>query len=147
MRVPLWAGIYLLPLTAGFLVAGPLAGHLSDRFGARTFATGGLVLVACSFAGLLALPVDFPYAVFAALILLNGAGQGLFSAPTGVLATLPSRNTDLLTGKEFFPNLISQPFHHGLIIVFTAAAAMALTGTLASLLRGGRYHHDEPRAA
>jgi len=57
----IWLQGIWLPLTAGFLVAGPLAGHLSDRFGARTFATGGLVLVACSFAGLLALPVDFPY--------------------------------------------------------------------------------------
>ena len=58
---PLWAGIYLLPLTAGFLVAGPLSGHLSDRYGTRPFATGGLVLVAVSFVGLLALPVDFSY--------------------------------------------------------------------------------------
>ena len=58
---PLWAGIYLLPLTAGFLVAGPLCGHLSDRYGARLFTTGGLLLMAGSFVGLLALPVDFAY--------------------------------------------------------------------------------------
>ena len=45
---PLWAGIYLLPLTVGFLVAGPRVGHLSDRFGARPFATGGLLLVAAA---------------------------------------------------------------------------------------------------
>ena len=30
---PLWAGIFLLPLTVGFLVAGPISGYLSDRFG------------------------------------------------------------------------------------------------------------------
>ena len=63
---PLWAGIYLLPLTVGFLVAGPVSGYLSDRFGARPFAVGGLLLVAATFVGLLLLPVDFPYWLFAA---------------------------------------------------------------------------------
>src|SRR5690349_18458016 len=52
-NTPLWAGIYLLPLTVSFLVAGPISGALSDRFGARAFATGGLVLVALSFLGLM----------------------------------------------------------------------------------------------
>ena len=78
---PLWAGIYLLPLTVGFLVAGPLSGYLSDRFGARPFAVGGLLLVTATFVALLLLPVDFPYPLFAALIALNGIGTGLFSAP------------------------------------------------------------------
>ena len=36
---PLWAGIYMLPLTLGFLVAGPVSGWLSDRYGARLFGT------------------------------------------------------------------------------------------------------------
>src|SRR3954447_16839831 len=64
-KTPLWAGIYLLPLTVGFLVAGPLAGRLSDRCGARLFATGGLVLVALTFIGFLLIPVDFDYWMFA----------------------------------------------------------------------------------
>ena len=76
---PLWAGIYLLPLTGAFLVAGPLSGALSDRFGARTFATGGLMLVALSFLGLLLLPVNFSYWAFAGLLVLNGIG----SVPSG----------------------------------------------------------------
>ncbi|MFE0627893.1 MFS transporter [Streptomyces sp. NPDC058864] len=80
-QTPLWAGIFMLPLTVGFLVAGPLSGHLSDRFGARLFSTTGLVLVAASFVGLLALPVDFPYPAFAAMLLVSGIGQGMFSAP------------------------------------------------------------------
>ncbi|MFF7209328.1 MFS transporter [Streptomyces sp. NPDC008238] len=80
-QTPLWAGIFMLPLTVGFLVAGPLSGYLSDRFGARLFSTTGLVLVAASFVGLLALPVDFPYPAFAALLLVSGMGQGMFSAP------------------------------------------------------------------
>ncbi|MET9881376.1 MFS transporter [Actinacidiphila glaucinigra] len=80
-QTPLWAGIFMLPLTVGFLLAGPVSGHLSDRFGARLFSTTGLVLVAVSFVGLLALPVDFPYPAFAALLLVSGIGQGMFSAP------------------------------------------------------------------
>ena len=66
---PLWAGIYLLPLTVGFLVAGPLSGWLSDRYGARLFAAGGLLIVAATFLGLLVLPVDFGYWAFAVLTL------------------------------------------------------------------------------
>src|SRR5438128_12389519 len=60
-QTPLWAGIYLLPLTVGFLVAGPVSGWLSDHFGARLFATGGMLVVALSFGGLLLLPTDFSY--------------------------------------------------------------------------------------
>ncbi|HEX9065648.1 MAG TPA: MFS transporter, partial [Streptosporangiaceae bacterium] len=78
---PLWSGIYLLPLTAGFLVAGPLSGWMSDRYGARFFASGGLLVSAASFGGLLLLPVNFSYGWFAALIFVSGAGMGLFSAP------------------------------------------------------------------
>jgi MFS family permease len=227
---PLWAGIFLLPLTAGFLVAGPLCGWLSDRYGVRFFTTGGLVLFSCSFVGLLLLPIDFPYWAFALLIMCNGMGSGMFSAPntsaimssvpvthrgaasgmrstfqnsgmslsigiffsllivgladrlpaalsaglqaqgvpaataahaaslppvstvfsaflginpidtllgpSGVLPTLPAHNRAVLTGKEFFPHLISGPFHHGLLIVFAAAAAMGLLAATASLLRG-----------
>ncbi|MFI9270876.1 MFS transporter [Kitasatospora sp. NPDC052896] len=229
-RTPLWAGIFMLPLTVGFLIGGPASGYLSDRFGSRLFATTGLLLVAVSFVGLVALPVDFPYPAFAALLLLSGLGQGMFSAPntsaimgsvppeqrgvasgmrstfqnsgtalsiglffslmvaglagslphtmasglqaqgvpaatadqlaglppvstlfatflgnnpvghllgpSGVLNTLPATNVRALTGNRFFPELVSGPFHHGLVTVFGAAAAMALVGALASALRG-----------
>jgi MFS family permease len=233
---PLWAGIFMLPLTAGFLVAGPTAGYLSDRFGARLLSTGGLVLMAAAFVGLLALPVDFPYPLFAALLVLSGIGQGVFSAPNtsaimssvpesqrgvasgmrstfqnsgtalsigvffslmvaglardlpgtltagltahgvpaataaGVahlppvstlfaaflgsnpighllgpdtLAALPPADAATLTGTEFFPRLITGPFHQGLVTVFTAAAVMALVGAAASALRGRRYFYVE----
>ena len=91
-QTPLWAGIYLLPLTVGFLVAGPVAGRLSDRHGARVLSTGGMVLVALTFAGLLFLPIDFPYWLFAVLIALNGVGSGLFSAPNtaSVMSSVPA---------------------------------------------------------
>jgi MFS family permease len=234
---PLWAGVYMLPLTAGFLVAGPTSGYLSDRFGSRLFATGGLCLMAASFIGLLLLPVDFSYPIFGLILFLSGIGQGMFSAPntsaimsavppaqrgvaSGMRATCQNAGTSLsigiffslmiaglasslphtltaglvaqgvpsstaahiatlppvstlfaaflgtnpiqhlvgahtlaalhpanaatLTGRDFFPHLISGPFHHGLIIVFTAAAAMSLLAALASALRGKRYMHAEP---
>ena len=235
---PLWAGIYMLPLTAGFLIAGPISGTLSDRFGSRIFATAGLLLAACAFTGLLLLPVNFPYPAFAALIFCNGIGSGLFAAPntssimssvpaqyrgaasgmrsvfqnsgmslsigiffslmiaglantlpktlsaglraqgvpaaaahhvaslppvstlfsallgynpvkgllgpSGVLRKLPAHNVAVLTGHQFFPNLISAPFHHGLVIVFTAAICMSVAGALISLLRGKQFYWQEP---
>ncbi|MFC1403877.1 MULTISPECIES: MFS transporter [Streptacidiphilus] len=236
---PLWAGIALIPLTAGFLIAGPVSGYLSDRFGARTFASSGLLLMAASFVGLLFLPVDFSYPVFAVIVFANGIGQGMFSAPntsaimgsvpperrgaasgmratfqnsgmslsigiffslmvtglagslpqtlssglqaqgvpgpvagqvaslppvstlfaaflgqnpvghllapSGVLKTLPRHNADTLTGTQFFPHLISGPLHHGLAVVFIAAAAMAVVAATASLLRGRDTHRDGGR--
>jgi EmrB/QacA subfamily drug resistance transporter len=237
---PLWAGIYMLPLTAGFLVAGPISGALSDRYGPRPFATAGLLLAACCFVGLMLLPVDFPYPLFALLIFGNGVGSGLFAspntsaimsavparhrgsasgmrstfqnsgmalsigiffslmiaglasslprtltsgltaqgvpasvaaqvshlppvstmfaallgynpvrnllAPSGVLAKLPAHSAAVLTGKQFFPHLISAPFHHGLVIVFTAAAIMSVTGAVVSMLRGKQFYYDETKA-
>ncbi len=234
---PLWAGIYMLPLTAGFLIAGPISGILSDRYGPRAFATAGLLLAACAFTGLMLLPVDFPFWLFGLLIFGNGVGSGLFASPntsaimssvpardrgaasgmrstfmnsgmslsigiffslmiaglaatlprtlnsglraqgvpapvaahvahlppvstlfsallgynpmrtllgpSGVLKTLPAHNVAVLTGNRFFPNLISGPFHHGLIIVFTAAIALSLGGALISLLRGRQFYYQE----
>src|SRR6516162_3043617 len=69
---PLWAGIYMLPLTVGLLFAGPVSGYLSDRYGARPFATGGMIGAAISFGLLLMLPIDFSYPVFAVILALNG---------------------------------------------------------------------------
>jgi MFS family permease len=234
---PLWAGIYLLPLTAGFLLAGPISGWLSDRFGARGFATGGMLVVAASFVGLLLLPTDFSYPWFAALIGLSGVGSGLFAspnsaaimnavpasqrgaasgmratfqnsgmvlsigiffslmivglsgslphtleagltssgvpvgaahqvaalppvgvlfaaflgynpikallAPSGVLHHVSAQHAATLTGRQFFPRLISAPFHQGLVIVFSLAAAMSVVGAATSLMRGGRFVHDD----
>jgi MFS family permease len=229
---PLWAGIYMLPMTFGFLIAGPLAGHLADRMGARPFTVTGMLLMAGTFIALVLIPVDFNYWVFALLVFLNGLGGGIFTAPntaaimssvpaeergaaSGVRATFfnagsslsigifftlmiiglantlpgalsnglqqqgvpasvahdvaglppvgslfaaflgfnpiaellapshtlqqPGVNADVLTGKEFFPELISGPFHAGLVVVFVAAAAMMLVGTLASMANPGRY--------
>ncbi len=80
-QTPLWAGIYMLPMTIGFLVAGPISGMLSDRYGARPFATGGMLLSALTFGLLMLLPADFWFPVFALLIFLNGVAMGLFASP------------------------------------------------------------------
>ncbi len=238
---PLWAGIFLLPLTGGFVVSGPVSGWLSDKHGARWFASGGLMVSALAFAGLLLIPTDFTYWEFAVLIFVAGAGMGLFSAPnaagimnsvpakqrgaasgmlatfqnsgfvlsigifftlmiaglaatlpstlthglaaqgvphaiafkigslppvgslfaaflgynpvaqllgpTGILAHLPAAHVALLTGKVFFPQLISGPFHHGLNIVFVMAICLLIIASGVSLLRGGRYVYEEQETA
>jgi len=235
-QTPLWAGIYMLPLIGGFLVAGPASGWLSDRFGARPFATGGMVVAAGSFLLLIVLPVDFSYVWFALILLLNGIGMGLFASPNaagvmnslppaqrgagaGMLATfqnsasvlsigvfftlmivglasalphtlqshlvahgvpaadavrvshlppvatlfasflgynpmatllgphvlhgLPHGQSTVLTGRQFFPSLITSPFHTALVYAFVFAVAACLIAAFASLLRGGKYHHVE----
>ena len=99
---PLWAGIFLLPLTAGFLVAGPVSGRLSDRFGARGFASAGMALFGASFVGLLLLPIDFSYPAFALLVLLNGIGQGMFSAPNtaSMMSAVPAADRGAASGMR-----------------------------------------------
>jgi len=99
---PLWAGIYMIPLTLGFLVAGPLSGWLSDHHGARPFATGGMLLTAASFGALMVLPIDFSYLVFAALLLANGIGSGLFAAPNtaGIMNSVPARQRGAASGMR-----------------------------------------------
>jgi hypothetical protein len=84
--------------------------------------------------------------VFAALLGFNPVQHLL--AHSGVLARLPQHSVAVLTGNQFFPHLISAPFHHGLIIVFTAAALMSATGAAVSLMRGGQfYYQDAPASA
>ena len=97
---PLWAGIYMLPLTIGFLIAGPASGAVSDRLGARAFATGGLLLTAATFVGLIALPADFDYVWFAALLAFNGIGMGLMAAPNtaAIMNAVPAAERGAASG-------------------------------------------------
>ena len=234
-QTPLWAGIYMLPMTIGFLVAGPLSGMLSDRYGARPFATSGMLLSAATFGALMLLPADFSYPVFGLLIFLNGVAMGLFASPNTaaimngvparhrgvasgirvtfqnvgmplsislfftlmivglnatvpdalfsgltangvpaalahqlaalppisylfasflgynplatllgpVLGQLPPADVANLTGRTFFPSLISGPFQHGLVLVLGFSIAASLVAAVASALRRGRYIHEE----
>src|SRR3954467_11161701 len=91
-ETPLWAGIYMLPMTLGFLISAPLSGILSDRRGARFFATGGMIVTAATFFALTILPVNFAYIWFALILVLNGVGMGLFPSPNsaGVMNSLPA---------------------------------------------------------
>jgi MFS family permease len=235
-KTPLWAGIYLIPLTVGFLLAGPLAGRLADKFGARPFATVGVALSGVVFLLFNILPMNFPYPAFAVLILLAGLSMGLFSAPNtssvmnslpadqrgggagmlntfqnsasvlsigifftiitlGLAATLPhtlftgltgqgvpgqlaqqvaqlppigllfasflgfnpiqqllpsasaahvsQAHYDFLTGRGFFPDLISTPFGNGLHLAFYMAAALCFLAAVFSWLRGKGTGHQE----
>src|SRR5579863_7753110 len=227
-QTPLWAGIYLVPLTIGFLVAAPLSGVLSDKFGAKAFTVGGALLTGASLLLVTFVPVNFPYWEFALVIALNGFGSGLFFSPNwaemmnsvpadrrgaagGMIATfqnsafvlsigifftlmvaglssklpaalssgltaqgipaataapishlppigvlfasflgynpmqqllgpllhhLPSSHAGYLTGRVFFPDLISQPFHNGLGVAFGFALAVCVLGAFFSALTG-----------
>jgi MFS family permease len=235
---PLWAGIYLLPLTVGFIAAGPVSGWLSDRYGARPFTVIGLVVVAATLVALLVIPVDFGYPAFALVTFLNGVGSGMFASPnasvvmssapaahrgaaagvrgtffnagsslsigvffslmvvglaaklpstmsaglqahqvpagvadrvaglppvgtlfaaflgdnpvgtllqpTGVLDRIPPADAATLTGTRFFPQLISGPFHTGLVVVFGTAALMTVIAAVASLFAVPRKPDEVP---
>jgi MFS family permease len=101
-ETPLWAGIFLLPLSAGFLVAGPLSGYLSDRFGARPFSTTGLLAFGAGILGLLLLPIDFSYWMFAVLIACAGIGTGMFAAPntSAVMSSVPAAQRGVASGMR-----------------------------------------------
>ncbi|GGM88634.1 MFS transporter [Dactylosporangium sucinum] len=132
---PLWAGIFMLPLTAGFLVAGPLSGWLSDRFGSRLFATTGLLLVAASFAGLLLIPVNFAYPAFAALLFVSGLGQGMFSAPntSSVMSSVPPAQRGAASGmRATFQNAGTSLSIGVFFSLMVAGLARSLPGTLTS---------------
>jgi len=145
-RTPLWAGIYLIPLTVGFLVAGPISGWLSDRFGARPFATGGMLLVAASFGLMLLLPADFSYPAFAALLVLNGIGSGLFASPntTGVMNAAPASERGIASGMRATFQNSGQVLSIGL---FFTLLVIGLAGTLPGSLEAGFLAHGVPLAA
>ena len=99
---PLWAGIALIPLTCGMFIAGPLSGVLSDRYGPRPFATGGMIGSAICFALLEALPINFSYPVFAVILFFTGFTMASFGAPnrTGVMNCLPPEHRGAGSGMN-----------------------------------------------
>jgi MFS family permease len=140
---PLWAGIYMLPLTGGFLLAGPISGVLSDRYGARPFATGGMVLAAATFGLLMALPADFGYPLFAGLLLLNGIGFGLFTAPntTAVMNAVPARERGESSGMRATFQNSGMVLSIGLFFSFMIAG---LAATLPGAMRSALLAHHVP---
>src|ERR1700722_11686190 len=144
-RTPLWAGIAMLPLTVGFLIAGPISGYLSDRFGARPFATGGMVVAAGSFLLLEQLPVNFAYWEFAAILLLNGIGMGLFASPNraGIMNSLPPEQRGVGAG-------MSATFQNSATVlsigIFFSLIILGLAGTLPHTLTHGLIAQGLPHA-
>src|SRR6476646_8955374 len=139
-KTPLWAGIYMLPLTIGMLISGPTSGYLSDRFGARPFATGGMVATALGFVLLTLLPIDFAYPVFAAVLLLLGIAMGLFASPNraAVMNSLPAGDRGAGGGmNQTFQNS-AQVLSIG--IFFTLMIA-GLSATLPHTLSSGLEAH------
>ena len=144
-QTPLWAGIYMTPIIAGFLIAGPASGWLSDRFGARPFATGGMLLAGLSFLLLIVLPVDFSYAWFALILLLNGIGMGLFAAPNnaGVMNSLPPTQRGAGAGMlATFQNSASVLS----IGVFFSLMIVGLAAGLPHTMQTGLVAHGVPAA-
>jgi MFS family permease len=142
---PLWAGIAMLPLTIGFLMAGPVSGWLSDRLGARPFSTGGMILAAASFALLQVLPVDFVYWQFAAILLLNGIGMGLFASPNraAIMNSLPPERRGVGAG-------MSATFQNSAMVlsigVFFTLIILGLASALPTALNHGLVAQGVPHA-
>jgi MFS family permease len=135
-RTPLWAGIYMVPLTAGILVAGPISGWLSDRYGARPFATGGMLGSAVSFGLLMVLPVNFSFAYFGPLLFVSGLAGGLFMSPNtaGIMNSLPAPERGAGSGiRSTFMNT-GQVLSMG---VFFTLMVVGISGKLSGALFSG----------
>ena len=144
-RTPLWAGIYMLPLTAGFLLAGPVSGYLSDRFGSRPFATSGMLGSALSFVLLELLPVNFYYPELGGILLLMGISMGAFAAPNraGVMNSLPAADRGAGGGmNQTFQNS-AQVLSIG---IFFTLMIIGLAATLPHTLTAGLEAHGVPAA-
>ncbi len=137
---PLWAGIFMLPMTLGFLVAGPVSGWLSDRFGARFFATGGMVLAALSFGWLLLLPVEFSFVPFALALFANGFGMGLFAAPNraAIMNSLPPNRRGVGAGMSATFQNTSMVLSIG---IFFSLMISGLSGSLPTAMVSGLTAH------
>ena len=140
---PLWAGIFMLPMTVGFLVAGPLSGWLSDRYGARPFATGGMVIAALSFLWFAALPVNFSYWTFAAAQFFNGFGMGLFASPNraAVMNALPANRRGVGSGMSTTFQNASMVLSIG---IFFSLMIIGLAGSLPATMQSGLSAHGVP---
>jgi len=143
---PLWAGIYMLPLTVGFLIAGPVSGILSDRYGQRLFATAGLLVVAAAFTGLMLLPVDFPYWAFALIIFCNGIGNGLFASPntSAIMSSVPAEHRGVASGMRSTFQNSGMSLSIG---IFFSLMILGLAATLPAVLTAGLAAHGVPAAA
>jgi hypothetical protein len=144
-ETPLWAGIYMLPMTVGFLLSAPLSGILSDRRGAWFFTTGGMIITALTFFALTMVPVNFSYPVFAALLLVNGIGMGMFTAPNRaeVMSSLPGNARGAGAG-------MTATFQNAAMVlsigIFFSLIIAGLSTSLPAAMSGGLEAHGVPVA-
>ena len=145
-RTPLWAGIAILPLTAGFLIAGPVAGILSDRYGARVFASGGMIATAVSFVLLELLPVNFSYWVFAVLLFFMGLAMASFGSPNraAVMNSLPAEHRGVGSGMSTTFVNSAQVLSIG---IFFSLIIVGLSASLPHSLYHGLVTHGVPSTA
>lgn len=99
-ETPLWAGIYMLPMTLGFMIMGPISGMLSDKYGPRWIATAGMTIVTLVFVGLSLLPYNFDYWELGVLIFFMGIGNGMFASPnsSSIMNSVPPQNRGVASG-------------------------------------------------
>jgi MFS family permease len=137
---PLWAGIFMLPLSLGVVLAGPVSGYLSDRYGSRLFATGGMLVTAGAFVMLEMLPTDFGYPMFGAALLLSGLGSGAFASPNraGVMNSLPPEYRGAGSGMNTTFQNSAQVLSIG---VFFTLMILGLSSTLSHSLSAGLQAH------
>ncbi len=140
---PLWSAIFMIPLTVGFLLAGPVSGYFSDRVGGRPFAVGGMLLGAAAFLALMLLPVDFPYPVFAVIIFLNGFGSGLFIAPnsTQIMNSVPALERGQASGMRATTTNAGQVLSIGIFFTLTI---IGLAATLPGAIETGLAAQSVP---
>jgi len=135
-RTPLYAGLYMLPLTFGFLVAGPVSGTLSDRVGSRGIATAGALVISLSFLGLMLLPVDFTYPVFASMLLLSGIATGMFTSPnsSSIMGSVPAAQRGVASGTR--STFLNSGTAISIAVVFTLLIAGVASSLRTTLYRG-----------
>jgi MFS family permease len=140
---PLWAGIYMVPYSLGFLIAGPLSGKLSDRFGARYFTTIGLILAGATFVLLLAIPVDFAYPLFALIIFLNGLAMGMFIAPNtaAIMNSVPPQHRGASSGMLATLNNVGIPLSMG---IFFSLLIVGMNAFVPAAMYSGLTQHGIP---
>ncbi|MGD0287205.1 MAG: MFS transporter [Acidimicrobiales bacterium] len=144
-RTPLWAGIYMIPFMVGFVVAGPISGKLSDRYGARLFATSGMLLTAAMYAVMMTFPANFSYPPFALVMFISGIGGGLFASPNtaSIMNSVPARYRGAASGMRVTFAQTGLPLSMGL---FFTLLVFGLNDKVPSAMFHGLLAHGVPVA-